>query len=232
MKKYILVLSFLFISTYSFSQISELGVSIAGSNYIGDIGETQYINPNDLAVGLVYKWNYSTRIVYRLDASYIRINADNADAKNQERKNFPFSFKNSVSELAVGIEFNYYDYSMTREGWSSTPYLILQLAINTYNVVDKQTGFQTNTSNATFSTKNKVGFTIPFGIGYKTKIGNNIGIGFETKVRYTFADDLDYNNTEFEALSFGNPDSNDWYVTTGITIVLGFGRKGCYSGGF
>jgi hypothetical protein len=229
MKKLFFILLSLLVTSISFSQINELGFSVAGSNYIGDVGNTQYINPNDLAIGGVYKWNYNSRIVYRVDATYIRISADDANASNSEREQRGYSFKNSVKELAIGMEFNYYDFSMTREGWSSTPYLIVQLAVNNYNVAVRKTGINPST----FETEGKTTITIPFGIGYKTKIGSNIGIAIETKVRYTFADDLDYNNFDIKPdLSFGNPDSNDWYVTTGVTIVFGFGRKGCYSGAF
>ena len=75
-------------------------------------------------------------------------------------------------------------------------------------------------------------FTVPVGIGYKTKLASNIGFGVETILRYTFADDLDYNHKEFPQLNFGNPDSNDWYLTVGVNLVVGFGRKDCYSGIF
>ncbi len=225
MKKIILYIAIIF-SSVAYSQINELGLSIAGSNYIGDVGRTAYINPNDLALGMVYKWNYSPRVVYRIDATYIRIKADDANATNDLRVARDYSFKNSVKELAIGIEYNYYDYSMTKREWRSTPYLILQLAVFNYNSAVRET------TPDNFETENKTGFTIPFGIGYKTTIGRNIGIGFETKFRYSFTDQLDYNNPDIPKLNFGNPDSNDWYVTTGITIVFGFGRKGCYSGSY
>ncbi len=225
MKKFILYIVFIS-SIVSYSQISELGMSLAGSNYIGDVGKTAYINPNALAVGMVYKWNYSPRVVYRVDATYIRIKADDANATNDLRVVRDYSFKNSVKELAIGIEYNYYDYSMLKQEWRSTPYLILQLAMFNYNRAVRET------TPDNFETESKTGFTIPFGIGYKTTIGKNIGVGFETKFRYSFTDQLDYNNPDIPKLNFGNPDSKDWYVTTGITIVFGFGRKGCYSGSY
>ena len=225
MKKFILYIVFIS-SIVSYSQISELGMSLAGSNYIGDVGKTAYINPNALAVGMVYKWNYSPRVVYRVDATYIRIKADDANATNELRVARDYSFKNSIKELAIGIEYNYYDYSMIKQEWRSTPYLILQLAMFNYNRAVRET------TPDNFETESKTGFTIPFGIGYKTTIGRNIGIGFETKFRYSFTDELDYNNPNIPKLNFGNPDSKDWYVTTGITIVFGFGRKGCYSGSY
>jgi hypothetical protein len=47
-----------------YSQIHEVGV-FYGSNYIGDIGPTTYIAPNEPAFGILYKWNKSPRHAYR-----------------------------------------------------------------------------------------------------------------------------------------------------------------------
>ena len=74
---------------------------------------------------------------------------------------------------------------------------------------------------------------MPFGIGYKTKLANNIGIAIETSFRYTFKDDIDgYPYDQNSANIQINPNDNDWYVFTGITIVYAFGREGCYTGNF
>ncbi len=211
-------------SSYSYSQINELGIHVGGSNYIGDVGREIYIYPNDFSFGLIYKWNINPRMAMRVSASYIRIKDNDANASNAIRNAHGYSFRNVVKEAAVGIEYNYYDYSLTKEGWGTTPYIILELAAFSYNVVKSET------IPGKFTTGSNIGITVPFGIGYKTRLARNVGIGFETKFRYTFKDNLDYNNTAIPSLNFGNPDSNDWYVTTGINLVFGFGRKGCYSG--
>ena len=226
MNNRIFLILFLVISTISYSQINELGIHVGGSNYIGDVGRETYIYPNDLSYGVIYKWNANPRLAFRLSASYIKIKDDDADSSNEMRNIRNYSFRNSVKEAAIGIEFNYYNYSLIKKEWSSTPYIIVEMAVFNYNAVTEQT------AGRKFATEQKTGFTIPFGIGYKTKLAENIGIGIETKIRYTFKDNLDYNNTKIPVLSFGNPDSNDWYVTTGINIVFGFGRRGCYSGAF
>ena len=48
------------------AQIHEIGVFLGGSNYIGDIGPTTYVAPNNLAFGLLYKWNKSARHSWRI----------------------------------------------------------------------------------------------------------------------------------------------------------------------
>ncbi len=44
------------------AQINELGVFIGGSNFVGDVGSTTYINPDKPAIGILYKWNRSPRL--------------------------------------------------------------------------------------------------------------------------------------------------------------------------
>jgi hypothetical protein len=41
------------------AQIHEIGVFLGGNNYIGDLGKMTYVNPNQLAYGVLYKWNLS-----------------------------------------------------------------------------------------------------------------------------------------------------------------------------
>ena len=53
------------------AQTHEFGVFIGGSNYIGDIGSTTYIAPNEPAFGILYKWNKSPRHVSGFYSIYI-----------------------------------------------------------------------------------------------------------------------------------------------------------------
>ena len=56
------------------------------------------------------------------------------------------------------------------------------------------------------------------------KLAENIGITFETTVHYTFKDDLDGNNQNFAPAKFGNLNSNDWYVFTGLILTYKIGQ--------
>jgi hypothetical protein len=52
MKRIVLFLLLLIGSFNLNAQINEIGVLLGGSNYIGDIGKTNYINPKDVAFGI------------------------------------------------------------------------------------------------------------------------------------------------------------------------------------
>ena len=217
MKRYLLVLIFIGTSTLGYSQLMEAGVFIGGSNYIGDIGSTTYVNPNKIAIGGVAKFNWTPRIAFRGTLIYSRIHADDAKSNTSFRQNRGLSFSNSVLEGALGIEFSFYKYNMSKLGYRSTPYIIAQVGASNYSIVG-----------ADGTEKRTTSLVLPVGIGYKMPLARNVGIAFESSVRYTFKDVIDGNNHSLPASSFGNPNSDDWYVFTGISIVYAFGRPGCY----
>ncbi|WP_298264785.1 DUF6089 family protein [uncultured Lutibacter sp.] len=223
MKKLIVFFAFISITTSSIAQIHEIGVFVGGSNYIGDIGSEYYINPNDFMGGLIYKKNINPRMALRGTFTYAHISADDTNSTNQQRYYRGIGFNNSIKELAVGLEFNFFEYNIDDFRKSKTPYLLVELAAFNYNIVSKEPApknyeYTSNTS-----------FAIPFGIGYKTKLFHDFAVAFELRARYTFVDDLDYNNPKINTLTFGNPKSNDWYMLSGISIVYTFGRPPCYA---
>jgi hypothetical protein len=102
---------------------------------------------------------------------------------------------------------------------------LIEFAAFNYNVVKSEYPAESRQYNY----ESKTAYAIPFGIGYKTKLVYDFAIAIEIRARYTFEDDIDYNNQEINSLNFGNPDSNDWYMLTGVSIVYSFGRPPCYT---
>ena len=223
MKRLILFITFICVTITSKAQINEIGFFAGGSNYIGDIGPEYYIYPNNFMGGVIYKWNMNPRISLRGTFTYVQIGSDDADATNRARQIRAIRFKNSLKEFAVGMEFNYFNYNLDNYKQTATPYLLLEIAAFNYNVVT------TELTSGQHQYSSKTSFAIPFGIGYKTKLFQDFAIALEIRARYTFEDDLDYNNSEIESLTFGNPNNNDWYILSGISIVYSFGRPPCYA---
>lgn len=223
MKNLIVFFTFICITISSVAQIHEAGLFIGGSNYIGDIGSEYYVKPNNIMAGVIYKRNINPRIALRGTFTYAKISADDADATNQQRFYRGINFNNSIKELAVGLEFNFLEYNLDDFRKTHTPYLLIEFAAFNYNiataeVAPRQYQYESNTS-----------FAIPFGVGYKTKLFKDFAIALELRARYTFVDDIDYNNPKINSLTFGNPNSNDWYMLSGISIVYSFGRPPCYA---
>ena len=96
-------------------QVYEVGITLGGSNYVGDIGSTNYINPNKLAGNVFFKYNYNPRFAIRGTYSYLPIKGNDADAATNFRQNRGLYFSNTIHELSAGIEYNFYEFDITSE---------------------------------------------------------------------------------------------------------------------
>lgn len=218
---YILLVFNIFISQ---SQINEIGLFVGGTNYIGDIGPTDYISPNEPAIGLVYKWNRSTRHAWRFSYTYGKISSRDIDSDVPSRELRGFSFKNNIHDFSAGLEFNFLEYNLHETGSQFTPYVYTGVGYFIYNelyIVNNESEIDYRHSN----------FSIPMIVGLKSRIYKNFIIGAEIGFRWTLTDNLDGSNPindNFESLRFGNLDSNDWYVFTGLSITYTFGDNPCF----
>ena len=70
---------FLLLSFTIYSQKNEIGIFVGGSNYIGDIGSTMYINPSSYAIGFMYRKNFNKRISARAKVNYVNIKNDKSN---------------------------------------------------------------------------------------------------------------------------------------------------------
>ncbi|SNR14518.1 type IX secretion system protein PorG [Tenacibaculum jejuense] len=221
MKRYIFTLLLTCFSSISFSQIHEVGFFLGGSNIIGDIGASNYVSPNQIAGGLVYKYNLNPRIAIRGNYNYIPVSAADIDSDNLFRQQRNFSISNTIHELAVGLEFNFFDYNIRIREQSFTPYILAQVAANNYQSPDRQQGTE-------ILFTNKFSYAIPVGVGVKGRISDHLAYGLEVAVRLTFDDDLDYTVNDIPVLDFGG-NGNDFYTFAGFSIVYTFGRPACYA---
>lgn len=204
------------------AQIHEIGVFLGGSNYIGDVGSTTYIDPNKPAFGILYKWNKSPRHSYRFSYTQSQISGDDHDSKESGRYNRGYSFENNIKELSAGLEFNFFDFNLHQERLKFTPYVFTGLSYFFYDDLHVVSG-------VTHKDGVKSNIAIPITLGVKTNFLRNFVIGLEVGARYTFTDNLDGSNPSNSSLyKFGNINNNDWYVFSGATLTYTFGNKPCY----
>ncbi|WP_348813330.1 DUF6089 family protein [Flavobacterium maritimum] len=206
------------------AQIHEFGVFLGGSNYIGDVGSTTYIAPNEPALGILYKWNKSPRHAYRFSYTQSKISANDLDSKEAGRYLRGYQFENNIKELAAGLEFNFFEFNLHESKNKTTPYVFSGLSYVHYDSLYIENG-------VTKSDSNHGTVAIPMIVGIKSNITPNFIIGLEVGARYTFADDIDGSNPtndNLENLRFGNLNNNDWYVFSGLTLTYTFGNTPCY----
>jgi Domain of unknown function (DUF6089) len=231
MTKIKIALICLFFFTATQAQINELGVFVGGSNFIGDVGSTTYVNPNSPAIGLVYKWNKTPRHSWRFSYTQAKLEGNDKNSDDIQRRNRNLFFQNNIKELSGGIEFNFFDFDLNKKlDKKVSPYFFTGLNF----LLFKQMEFPTTPSTIPLTllinskaTKVSSGknFAIPLIIGVKSNLTSNFVLGFEIGTRYTFTDDLDGNLTSF---NLGNVNNKDWYVFSGFTLTYMFGTKPCF----
>lgn len=224
MKKILSVLAVFFLCTKVQAQINEIGIFLGGSNYIGDVGQTTYIAPNELAFGVLYKWNKSPRHSWRIAYTQSTISSDDLDSEEPGRSLRGYHFENSIKELSLGLEFNFFDFDLHTLAQKFTPYVSSGVNFFRYDNMYIELG-------ETKKINRKSSIAIPMILGIKTNISRSLVLGAEVGARYTFTDNLDGSNPKDENLNifrFGNLNNNDWYMFSGITLTYTFGEKPCY----
>lgn len=226
MRYLFLIFTSVFFMQNTNAQIYEIGVFAGGSNFIGDVGATNYISPNQLAVGGIFKWNRSPRHSYRLSVIFSDLEGVDGKSDDPRRIQRGYKFNTGILEISAGMEFTFWDFDLHTSGVKGTPYLYTGISVaNHDNYYFTQNGQYTSEDTSSWA------YGIPMVLGYKTNISNHLVLAGEIGARYTFSDELDGSvpDAEFrEQFSFGNTNSDDWYVFSGITLTYTFGRRPCY----
>ncbi len=208
------------------SQIYEVGVFAGGSNFIGDVGATNYISPNAPTLGLLLKWNRSPRHSWRVSVIYSDLKAQDGKSDDPRRIQRNYAFDSNLLEISAGMEFTFVEFDLHTADLKFTPYLYSGITTARHpNFYFSQNGELISENTHSWA------YGIPMVLGVKSNISHHLILGFEIGARYTFSDEIDGSvpdNEDLANFSFGNINSNDWYVFTGFTLTYTFGQRPCY----
>jgi hypothetical protein len=214
------------------AQRFEIGGFAGGANYIGDVGNAAFVNPNSLVLGGIAKWNQSPRHSYRISLLYADINADDSKSNEIRRQQRGYTFNNHVAEASLGLEFNFWKFDLSKGIDQSTPYLYT--GITYFNSKHQYLSADLPSKGKLEPQGDNWAFSIPMVFGYKQTMTKHIIGAVEVGARYTFTDNMDGSNPQ-ELLGrrdppreFGNKNTKDWYVFTGLSLTFTFGQKPCY----
>jgi hypothetical protein len=200
------------------AQYHEIGAFLGGSNYIGDIGNTMFVYPTNPVLGVVYKWNLTTRYSIRAGINISNLKNSDYDSNDLSRFSRAKKINTTINEGIAGIEFNFIDFNLHDGKSSISPYMFMGL------------GYFSFKPDSDSSDQNSTSIAIPVSVGLKINPNSLFVLGFEIGARYSLTDYLDGSYSLENELdqNFGNEGNNDWYVFTGLTISFTFGDLPCY----
>jgi outer membrane protein W len=150
--------------------------------------------------------------------------SNDLDSKEAGRNQRGYNFENTIKEVSLGLEFNFFDFNLHDSSTKITPYVHIGLSYFRYDALYVLDG-------KTEKIKNTGSFAVPMTVGIKSNIATNLILAAEVGARYTLTDNIDGSNPKnknLESLRFGNINNNDWYVFSGVTLTYTFGNKPCY----
>lgn len=182
----------------------ELGLLGGNSFYMGDANSEKLFADKHSTFGLLARYNLNERLALKGNALVAGISGTTKGLASAYMNGLELNFDRRIFDAGVQLELNFYSYGAPdyRPGSSRvSPYILLGLGVTGYK-----------------AEKNKIGATIPFGLGLKVKALPRINIGCEWSFRKTLTDDLDYfeNSPGFQLQDTwsgsGSKNKNkDWY---------------------
>ncbi len=198
-----IIIAFLFFSmTFQVhAQWNEAGILIGGANYVGDLSPNGMAPEEyNLAFGIFGRYNLNKYVSFKGHFNKAKISGDDANnsyVDGLRQRNL--SFRSNILEVGIVNEFNLTPYD-PRDEKSAVPYIFAGVSLFYYNPQAEFKGGwfdlrplgtegQGNLMNMEpYST---IGFSVPFGMGFKWNLSHLVNIGAEFGMRMAVTDYLD-----------------------------------------
>jgi hypothetical protein len=195
MPKFLLFI-FLLLVTYQLqAQTWEIGGSLGGAGYIGDLNPNNPIKISGGSAGLFVKRNFDGYFSAKLNFAYGKIGAGDSTSSSQQFRERNLSFTDGLKELSIIGEFNFMKYIPDAGPNKFTPYIYSGVGITGYvprTVYNNQSvGLRELKTEGQTTPYGRNTVVIPYGVGIKYNIGYKFTVAADIGYRYTFTDYLD-----------------------------------------
>lgn len=210
---------FLFISllcsgiTYGQSQLydsykneGEFGVAIGGAHYFGDLNTSASLNRPKFSAGIYFIKQFNNYVGLRIAGDYAFLAYSDVYSKNETQQRRNLSFNTNIWELSLSGYFNFFRFIPGVEGYKFTPYLSIGAGVFSYDPYAYLQGTKyylrplgTEGQNVDSAKKQygDMAICIPFTVGVKYSINENINVFAEVGYRFTNTDYVDDVSTNY-----------------------------------
>lgn len=189
----------------------ELGLTVGGMNYIGDLNDQTVFDKPCLGIGGFYRLNFNDRWSLRVDIDYghVENNSDYIERRN-------LSFRSYIFEGSIRAEFNFFPYKVAEEIFPFvwTPYIFGGVGFFAFNpkayltnpitgesawhelqpLATEGQGTNLNPDSKPYTLKQ---INFPFGVGIKYNPSKSFTISVEYGFRKTLTDYIDDVSTDY-----------------------------------
>jgi hypothetical protein len=164
---------------------------------MGDINPIRPQKFTDFAFGAQLKRNFDGFWSAKLAYMNGKIQGDDAKSTNQSQRDRNLNFYSAVSELSMQVEFNFFKYLVgdiySYENKRFSPYMFTGIALLNFEPKTKYNGDeitlrQVETEALTYK---NYAISVPYGVGLKYNISDNLNLIGEIGYRTAFTDYLD-----------------------------------------
>ena len=191
----------------TFFSRSEIGFTVGQTYYLGDLNPYQQFKQASLAGGLIYRYNFNTRLNFRANYLYGKVAAADSSSPYPILVNRNLSFESRIHEVAAGLEFHFMPFQFGSSRYPATAYFLAQVGVFHMNPTTMYNGEQialqtiaTEGQGTTIGTRKPYALyqpCIPLGMGIKVSLGKMATLNLDMAIRKTFTDYLDDVGSDF-----------------------------------
>ena len=201
------------------AQVNEIGFTIGGAYYLGDLNPTRhYPRDSKLAGGLVFRHNLTDRLALRLQGLYGTLQAYDSDSQDTLQLLRDLHFRTRLIEASFLFEINFFKYrSRGKDSKRWTPFVFgglayfraspqAQLDDTWYDLQSLGTEGQGTTARPGTDSYKVDHVSLPFGAGLKFNLGK-VDVQLEWGMRRTgtdYIDDVSGTYVDGDILAFEN----------------------------
>jgi hypothetical protein len=190
----------------SYQNEGEFGIAVGAAHYFGDLNTRAALNRPKFSGGIYFIKQFNNYVGLRLAGDYAFLGYSDIYNKNETQKRRNLSFNTNVWELSLSGYFNFFRYIPGVEGYKFTPYLSLGVGVFSYDPYAYLQGTKyylrplgTEGQNVDSGKKqySDMAICIPFTVGFKYSINDNMNVFAEVGYRFTTTDYLDDVSTTY-----------------------------------
>ena len=190
---------------------SEIGVTVGGMNYIGDLNDQSMLGGFEAGAGLMARINFNPRWAIAVGVNYGHLSGGNPDVI--VRRNL--SFRTSLTEAFARVEFNFFEYGLHHGTQKrATPYIFCGIGMFHFNPMALYGGPQggeptwyelqplctEGQGTSAYPERSRYQLTqlcMPFGVGYRWRVSPAMHVTLEYGWRKTWTDYIDDVSTTY-----------------------------------